>query len=297
MRIPSVNWILTLSLVLVVASVSGSLAAGQEQTNVTEPPGVADGELESPSSLLQAHTALLVEDGFSANGTANVTIVRQSVLLDVERTANRTVQANATEYRQSQRSVARAAVASATRVEKFWGNESVEIERQVENGETTYNVAEPKSDNRLSGTTLLRPYLRSANYSVTSTSSTSDERTVTGTSVKSIGGERRYTLTATEVHNQTRIENRLPGGATNASNFSATAIVDEDGRIHEFDATVDYTIQGTERTHTITFDLQELGVFNVSRPTWVDEIPSETDIVTGTDDGENTTRGNQSGQT
>lgn len=271
------RWVLALTLAMAIAPATGPPIAAQQQDG-TGPPGVTDGELDSPTSLLRAHTSALLEDGFSANGSANVTIYRRGVLVDVERTANRTVMVGGTEYRQSQQTVAQAAVGSMTRQTEFWGNDSVETRRTVENGRTSYDVQDEKSNGSLSAALLMRPYLRSANYTVTGTENVSDNPS----SGDSVGGGMRYTLTATELENATRIENRLPDGASDPRNFSATVVVDEDGRIHEFDASLDYTIRNSDRTHTISFDLQELGVSSVSRPPWVDEALSEAGTETGT---------------
>lgn len=291
MRNERVRWIVALTIVLAIAPVTGTLTvdaersnefvAGEGQANQPAPPGVTDGTLESPPELLDAHTSLLVEAGFAANGTTNVTVIRQSVLVDVQRTANRTVSANATTYRQTQRSVARAPIGTVVREEDFWGNESAEIQRRVEGQETSYNVTEPKPRPRLAARTVLGPYLRSANFTVTDTANASERLATVRADGEPIGGERRYRLRATNLTNTTRIENRLPNGATNARNFSATAVLDEDGRVHEFEARLEYTIMEDDRTHTVTFALQELGVETVARPTWVDERRGDTGNETG----------------
>ena len=272
------HWVLALTLAMVVAPATGPLVAAQDGGEGTEPPGVSDGELDSTSTLLRAHTSALLADGFSANGSADVTVYRRGVLVDVQRTANRSVAVDGTEYRQSQRTDARAAVGSMTRRTEFWGNDSLEVRQRVENGETSYEVGEGKSNGSLSAAFLLRPYLRSADYAVTDSENVGESSSSGGPG----GGEMRYTLEASELANATHIENELPDGASDPRNFSATVVVDEDGRIHEFDASLDYTIQGSDRTHTISFDLQELGVSSVTRPTWIDEALSEAGTATGT---------------
>lgn len=281
------RWVLALTLVMVIAPATGPLVAAQERQDGTEPPerqdgteppGVSDGELDSTSSLLRAHTSALLADGFSANGSANVTVYRRGVLVDVERTADRSVVVDGTEYRQSQQTVAEATVGSANRRTQIWGNDSVEARRTVENGQTSYETREGKPDASLSAAFLMRPYLRSANYAVTDSGNASGS----SSSDDAIGGGMRYTLTATELENATRIENSLPDGASDPRDFSATVVVDEDGRIHEFDASLDYTIRGSDRTHTISFALQKLGVSSVSSPSWVDEALSEAGTVTET---------------
>ncbi|QLG26778.1 hypothetical protein HUG10_04120 [Halorarum halophilum] len=272
------RWVLALALVMVTAPAAGPLVAAQEGEDRSEPPGVTDGELDSSTSLLRAHTSALLADGFSANGSANVTVYRRGVLVDVHRTANRSVVVDGAEYRQSQQTDAKATVGSATRGTEFWGNDSVEARQRVENGRTSYETGEGKSNGSLSAAFLMRPYLRSATYTVTDTGTANGS----SSSGEPIGGEMRYTLTATELENATHIETQLPNGASDPRNFSATVVVDEDGRIHEFDATLDYTIKGSDRTHTISFDLQELGVSSVSRPSWVGEALGETGTTTGT---------------
>ncbi|WP_449405249.1 DUF7537 family lipoprotein [Halorarum salinum] len=264
------RWVLALAIAMAVAPATGSLTAAQGQGDGTEPPGVVDGELDSPSSLLRAHTSALLADGFSANGAVDVTIRRQGVPVDVERTADRTVSVDAASYRQSQRTVAQAPVGSTTREEEFWGNDSVEGRRTVENDRTSYDVRKGKTDGRLSAAALMRPYLRSATYVVSDAGYAGVGRYSGGP----VGGERRYTLTATGPGDTTRLVNALPDGASDPRNFEATVVVDEDGRVHEFDASVDYTISGVDRTHTLSFDLRELDVSSVGRPSWVDEALS-----------------------
>lgn len=266
----TVRWTAALTVALVLAPVTGSLVAGQERAG-SGPPGVVDGTLASPSALLEAHTASLLAAGFSASGTANVTVVRRGVLVDVKRSVDRTVATDAAEYRQFRRSVARAAVASVTRNETFWGNDSVEVRRRVENGETTYSARRDRSNASLAATTVLAPFLRSADYAVTDAAAVGSDLTTAETVTEVTASERRYVLTANELANATRMRDGLPAGATDPRNLDATVVVDGEGRVREFDASVDYAIRGTNRTQTVSFDLRRLGVGDVSRPAWVDD--------------------------
>ena len=261
----------------VVAAATGPIVAARAQENLSEPPGVTDGNLTSPSTLLAAHTSALTAVGFTTDGGANVTIVRRGVLVDVQRSANRTVVADATEYRQTQWTVADAAVASIVRNRTLWGNESVEAFRTDPDGRTTYAVRRPKSPDELTSAARLRPYLLAANYTVT------DVGDVGGASAPAgvVGGDVRYTLSATSLANATRMNDQLPDGSSDPRNFSAELVVDEDGRVHGFDASVTYTILGSDRTHTISFALRGLAVSAVARPPWVADALATADAVPG----------------
>ncbi len=280
----SVGFAVLVTVVAVLAPATGALApatealaAAQQHGNATEPPGVSGGELDSPPSLLAAHTSALAAEGFTTRGGANVTVVRRGILLDVERSANRTVAADAAAFRQRQRTRADATVATISRNRSYWGNGSVELRRTSTNGEPSYDAVPPRPRNNLSSAVRLRPYLRAANYTVTDVEDLGDAAGATGV----IGGDVRYTLTAASLANATLMNRQLPDGSADPRNYSATLVVDGEGRIHAFDASVDYTILGSERTHTISFTLQGLEVPTVSRPPWVADALAATTPVPG----------------
>lgn len=272
-------WVLALTVALVATPATGSLIGGGPDG--TSPPGVTDGELASASSLLDAHTSLLVAEGFAANGSGDGTVVRRGVLVDVERTANRTVAADATAYRQSWTTEASAAVGSVTRQSEFWGNETVETRRTVENGRTSYRTGDAKSDASLSGARIIRPYLRAGNFTVTSIGAETVENSFAVTPTETPVGGTHYALAATSLANETRLLRTLPDEASDPRNFSADAEVDEEGRIHAFEASVEYTIRGQDRTHTFTYTLRALGDITVSRPPWVAEALTGTATAVG----------------
>lgn len=311
-----------LALVLVVGPAGGATtvgqpapengtAAGANQTapgaNGTGPPGVADGRLVDEKRLLDAHTSHLIGAGFAANGSASLAVLKRGVLVDVTRTQNRTVTANASDYRQSATDVGRTGFGRVTRVQDTWGNRTVEVTRTVTRGETSYSTGQPRGEQRLAGARLMGHYLQASNFSVTDTRTASDSmtatdgrsgndtrtanecRTPTGTPATNdtARGERQqlYVLRSTGRANRTQLRSVLPPKASNPRNLTATVVVDEAGRIRSFRARVDYTIHGEQRTQRVAFTLQSLGVTGVQQPPWVDEALSPRGNATRTGTG------------
>lgn len=278
-RLPAI----ALALLLVAGPIGGVATAGQpaqedgaaganrtaQAQNATAPPGVDGGRLVNETALLDAHADRLTGAGFAANGSAALAVVRRGVLVDVTRTENRTVAANASEYRRSSTDVARTGFVRITRERDTWGNRTVEVTRTVRSGDTAFSTEKPDGDRRLSGARRLGDYLRAGEFTVT------DTRTANGSLVPNETGpradQRLFVLQSTGRANATLLQRVLPRGASNPGNFTATAVVDEAGRVRSFRARVDYTLQGERRTKRVSFTLQSLGVRDVRRPPWVDE--------------------------
>lgn len=264
------------ALLLAVGPATGAVAVcqhtqerGVQRPEKPVPPGVEDGRLVGEQRLLDAHNRLLLDAGFEANGSGEGAVIRRGQLVDATRTQDRTVESGGTEYRKSSRDVGQTFFGPVTRNRATWGNESIEVRRTVERGDTTYERGRPTGERWLTGARMMGPYLRAGNFTVVARTS--------------VDGQRRYVLRSTSVENRTELARVLPQGGSNPRNYTATAVVDEAGRVHSFEATVDYTIRGERRTQHVTFELQSLGVDDVRRPPWVEDgIARTVGAPTGT---------------
>lgn len=274
---PETAWLpaVALALVLTAGPATGAVAVGQHADARGEPwptrpapPGVDDGQLVDETALLDAHNGQLRHLGFAANGSGELSLVVQGQLVDATRDQKRAVAAGGGEYRQSSRDVGQTWFGPATRDRATWGNETLEVRRTVERGETSYERGRPTGERWLTGARLMGPYLRAGDFRVVATNW--------------VDGQRRYVLRSVGVENRSRLERVLPRGGSDPGNFTATAVVDEAGRVHSFEASVDYTIRGERRTQRVSFALQSLGRDDVERPPWVDEGLARTGASTAT---------------
>lgn len=269
---PEMGWLpaVAFALLLAVGPATGAVAVCQQTTErgvqrpeKPVPPGVENGRLVGEQRLLDAHNRQLLDEGFTANGTGEGAVIRRGQLVNATRTQNRTVASGGTEYRKASHDVGQTWLGSVTRDRATWGNQSVEVRRTVEQGDTTYERGRPTGERWLTGARMMGPYFRAGNFTVV-------ERTW-------VDGQRRYVLQSTGVENRSELASALPKGGSNPRNLNATAVVDEAGRVHSFEASVDYTIRGKQRTQHLTFGLQSLGVDDVRRPPWVDEGIARTE--------------------
>lgn len=210
---------------------------GQGDAEAT-PPGVSDGRLANATALLHAHETALAESGFAAtmtrstNGTAVSTfdVVAGPSMATYELTWTRSADGgDAVETR-------------------LWANESERFVRTRADGETSYRVV-PREEDSLGVLESLRSYVAAGNFTV------ADERSDAGHAV----------LTADAVDARTGAD----GPFRDAESFDGRAVVDDRGRVHELNVTVERP-SGTE---TVTFELRRTGVASVERPGWVSDVP------------------------
>lgn len=236
------------ALLLLLAGCSAVTGPGPGSNAAGPPPGVGNGEVTNATALIAAHEDALAPTGFAYVATINATTSRQSRgstrIAPVRRRQTTTVATSgAYSYHLANR------VTGAT--VDAWGNRSTEFVRLRAAGQTRYQTAKPKSRARLTGSALLRQYLRDG-FTVTSTNQS--------------GGQTYYRLESTGSQPPAR---SLPANATNVEDYRVRATVDGDGRVHAMRATANYTIGGEQATLDVRYRLERTGVEQVSRPAWI----------------------------
>ncbi|PSP58253.1 hypothetical protein BRC72_06570 [Halobacteriales archaeon QH_7_66_36] len=212
------------------------------------PPGVSTEtqELTNATELLVAHTETLSDSGFVVELGSDATVARNGETRRVTRQQVIRAEADVTEYNYTVRN-------PRSRFDA-WGNETTQAVRAQANNRTRYQLGQAQSAVALSGTQFLAQYLTAGNWSV------SDVRTEDGTQL--------VTLRSTAVPNASTA---VPQGASDVRNYEAVVVVDTEGRIHSFDVTADYTIEGEDASFSRTLDLRSTSGVAVDRPDWVAE--------------------------
>lgn len=209
-------------------------------------PGVSNGRLTDPAALLSAHRTALVDGGFEADFRVNVTLLRRGQVVAVPQRQRTVVAPGATEYRYRLVGSGGAFVADA------WGNRSVEALRVQSGNRTQYRTGQPASPAELTGTIPLSNYLSLSSFAVT------DTYRRNGTAL--------VELSARGARNVSSV---LPANATDVGEYDATLVVDATGRVREFRASVDYTVDGERATYVAAYALVHTDVSAIPRPKWV----------------------------
>lgn len=232
------------------------------------PPGVSASGLENATALLNAFVPATTETGYVATTRGNTTIERGGLLVDVTTDGRIAVQANATRYYERRNTSA----GPVERSEEMWGNETVEYYQVTEGGTSTQERREPRHQGVLARRPLLEPYLAGSSYVVTDVNET--------------GAPAVVTLNATGVTNETELRKALPGSTEEIREIDATVQVDANGFIRSFEATVQFTIGGANRSQTVVHSLERTGNVTLERPGWVADAENATggDGVTDADD-------------
>jgi hypothetical protein len=214
-------------------------------------PGVADGRLADPETLLAAHDGAMLSAGFENDFRANRTVVRNGQVVTIVGRQRTLVAANRTEYRYR---VTSGAGAPSSRFDT-WGNQSVRVVRGQVGDTVRYSTGPPADANDLTGSGTLGPYLTGSTFEV------ADSRTSDG----------RYlvTLVATAT-NESAV---LPANGTDLRNYQARVVVDASGRVLEFEASGNYTVTTGSTTGSgvvdISYRVISLGDREIDRPEWV----------------------------
>jgi len=220
-------------------------------------PGVKDGRLADPAALGAAHQRAVGNDSFESRLRSNHTQrvpTSQNSTATVETTITQRVVAAAGtrpyRYRRSDR---------ATGVTfQAWGNDSTQAVRGIQDGSVvSRQLSRPQSPSTITSAKTLAEYLSMGEFRVA-------DRTTRD-------GEQFVVLRAEGLS----VENRsglFVSGSRNVSNFSATAVVDGEGRIQSLSLSADYTIDGEPATIDLTYELLRIGGVDFERPDWAAEI-------------------------
>lgn len=244
-----------LALLLATAgcSVLGGGNGGTSLSAEERPPGVAEnGTLVDESALLDANT----ETGVAAGGVweirTNATVVQRGQVGRVARHQQTYVEPDATEYGYALENPATSFQA--------WGNQSVQVIKANLGGRTRYRVAGPATNAELAGRPVLARQVHEGALNVTAVNRSGDTTLVT--------------LETTEPPTDS---GAFPDNATDIRDYRATLVVDSSGRVHRFEATATYTIDGEEGSSAFVYELLQADPPSVQRPEWVREALRQSD--------------------
>lgn len=227
---------------------TGTPADGQ-----VDPPGIENGRLTDLRTLLDAHEAALLETGFETDLRANATNSFQGEVYESRQRQQTIVEPDATEYRFRTTSLGDGFVANN------WGNESTTVIRARIGNTTRYQVDSGTADRLLTTRPVLESYLNATEMAVVGTGETGDGRQV-------VRLESQGTPDVAELDRGV-----VPQNATDLRNWTVTAVVDDEGRVLQFRATAEYTLQEQDGRLDIQFDVLRLDQPSVERPEWVAE--------------------------
>jgi hypothetical protein len=140
-----------------------------------------------------------------------------------------------------------------------WGNESTTVIRARIGNTTRYQIEGATGERLLTNRPVLENYMNATEMAVVGTSRTQDGRTV-------LQLESQGTPNADELESGV-----VPRNATDLRNWTVTAVVDGEGRVLQFRATADYTLQERDGSLDISFQVLRLDNPAVERPEWVTE--------------------------
>ena len=218
------------------------------------PPGVSaeTRNLTNATELLVAHAETLSDSGFVLELGSDATVARNGETRRVTRQQVIRAESGATEYNFTVRN-------PNSRFDA-WGNETTQAVRAQANDRTRYQLGESQSPATLSGTQVIAQYLAAGNWSV------SDVRAEDGTQL--------VTLRSTTVPGASTA---VPQGASDVRNYEAVVVVDSEGRVHSFEVTADYTIEGEDATFSRTLELTSTSGVEVDRPGWFADAVAASD--------------------
>lgn len=217
------------------------------------PPGTSEEGIENATVLLNAHTNTLVRTGFVVSSSANATVRETGMLIDGTTRGGARVAANGTAYRAYR---VDAAGPFQRRSEGWYGGTIERHRRVTEVGRVHESDRERRSAGELAGRPLLAPHLEAGEFEVTAV-----ERSDTGTLL---------TFAANGFDDESTLSKGLPEGTAAVRSYDATAVVDSEGRIRSFTATVEYTIGDRNATHHLEYRIERIDDVDVDRPEWVD---------------------------
>lgn len=213
------------------------------------PPGISEDGIENVSALLDAHAAAVEAEG--ADTVTNVSVSAPSSSL----TSNATVRigADGTITTRTTNDV------GAVTAEAYqYTNGSMSAVRQVApSGERTSAFTAGCYVRQQASVEAFAGYLASGDFAPTSV----DDGLVT--------------LTADGIDEDAGEE----GLTGNVTAYDATVVVDDEGRVRSFEATVSSVSQGAESTIEIDYEMTEVGVDTVERPSWAADAFADAEIA------------------
>lgn len=211
------------------------------------PPGVSaeTGTLQNSTALLDAHTAALVDTGFRYELRTNATVAQQGETRQVRRQQVTAVAPGVEQYTYT-------TVNPGSRFD-VWGNRTVQAAKFQFGDQVQYRTGSPAGAAALTGQNVFGRYLASGEWTVTNVTEREGSTTL-------------VTLTSETPPSE---PGAVPRNATDVRDYEATVVVDEDGRIYQFDASGTYTIEGDEGSFRLAYALRSLEDPGVSRPDWL----------------------------
>lgn len=218
------------------------------------PAGLSPDGINNGTALVEAHEAALAESGAKStfavrvrSGAGNQTsLVTQTRGADGSLLLEQRVDAG-----------------FVTQRVDLYANETTTFQRTNASAGVGYSVFD-RGDyvNRAENTRQLPTYLDATNF------------TVEGVAERD--GETVVRLRATEISNRSALRLR---DSIAVENFSGTAVVDLDGRIHSLELNYDLSSGGQAIDQTVTYDLETVGVETVERPDWTATATEEATIA------------------
>ena len=244
--------LLALSGCSALSGVGGTPTADSGLSPDDAPPGVSAerGTLENASALLDAHTGTLAESGFRFELATNATVVQQGETRQVRRRQVTQGAPGVDQYNYT-------TFNPASRID-VWGNRSVQAAKFRLGDQVRYQRGEPASATTLTGQNLFRRYLTSGEWAVTNVTEREGSTTL-------------VTLTSSTPPTDA---GAVPRNATDVRDYEGRIVVDEDGRIYEFEASGAYTIDGDEGSFHVRYVLRSLSDPGVTKPGWVSDALS-----------------------
>lgn len=234
------------------STTSTATAAPTRTTAERLAPGVTRAGVVNASALVDAHVSSLDTSGYEHRmqvaTETRISEGNETVTSNLTRRVRATPGLSAFHLRSVH--VESDGNASQRTVRDDWSNGTVRLLRAETGNRTAYERLDPagpggsaEREVRLTGRLVLSDVLRRGDFRV-ETDSTRN-------------GATRITLVA--------------DSAPNATEFSATAVVDGDSRIRRLNATMTLRTAGSRQTRTVEYRLVEVGVEQVERPAWMDE--------------------------
>jgi hypothetical protein len=228
-------------------------ATGTPADGQVDPPGIENGRLSDLNVLLDAHEAALLETGFEADLRANATNSFEGEVYESRQRQQTIVEPDATEYRFRTTSVGDGFVANN------WGNESTTVVRARIGNTTRYQIDDATAERLLTTRPVLENYLNATEMTVVERGTIRDDRQVV----------RLANEGTPDVDELDR--GVVPRNATDLRNWTVTAVVDDRGRVLQFRATAEYTLQEQDGKLDIRFSVLRTDEPSVERPEWVAE--------------------------
>ncbi|WP_232700964.1 DUF7537 family lipoprotein [Halobacterium wangiae] len=238
----------TVLAVVALLVTAGCLGAGAPATDSPEqtpadgfPPGVTADGVENATALLDAHSSVLADPGYT---------FRVAVASDRTENGSYTGRTKGDEFRLN----AEFGRDDGTLAVDTWANDSVVLTRVAHGDETQFDQRERHDGAAEPWTAQLERVLAAGDFEVT------DRYVEDGRTVLALDA------------NRTR-----PTHDGAYQSYRAHAVVDLDGRVHELNTTTEAESESGSWTRALDFELTTVGVDSVERPEWGDSAAATLD--------------------